>query len=123
MARKNIILPYKIFDGVDLATDQTSLPTDVSYLDNIGIIVEWSGTSPVGELFVECANPPEHLKDPSDWTWVPLDFGRSIGISDDSGNHDINMTQLPYSKLRMQFKRTSGAGQMTATLVAKQVGG
>lgn len=123
MARKNIIEPFKLFNNVDISTNQTSDSTDIKHLDNVGIVVEWSGSSPSGEFFVECANPDPNILNESSWTWSELDFGSDIVISGNSGSHIINMTQNPFAKLRVKYTSTSGSGNLTATITAKQVGG
>jgi len=122
MARKNVAGPFLSFDDQSLGADATSAITDVTYLDNIGILVDWSGTAPVGELIVECANPPVVDKE-ADYQWTALDFGSTITISGASGSHAININQVPYSKMRLRYVRTSGTGSLTARLTIKQVGG
>lgn len=117
MGRKNTH-NWAIIDSEDMSADITSDSTDVTNTDNIGIIVSWTGTSPVGELFVQVSND-----NGTPTTWVNLDFGAAINISGNSGSHDISINQLPYSKLRLFYNRTSGSGSLVARLTQKQVGG
>lgn len=119
MSRKNVLQPFKLFDAVDVTTDQTSRDSDISYLDNVGLIVEWSGASPIGVFYVECANVA--LAD-SATNWQALDFGSQISITGNSGSHVININQNPFSKIRVRYATTSGSGTLTATIVAKMVG-
>lgn len=122
MARKNVLLHFKMLDAADISTTQTSPATDIAYLDNAGIVITWSGTSPVGTIDIECANPAptEHE---ADWTWVPLNFGSVISVSGNTGLHTITMNQLPFTKIRLIYTATSGTGTLTAMLSVKQVGG
>jgi hypothetical protein len=102
--------------GADLSQSSvTSSVTNVTYGDNIGIAVNWTGTSPVGALDIQVSNDGS--------TWVSLDFGSSIAISGNSGNALININQLPYAQIRAVYTKTSGTGTLYASLTAKQTGG
>lgn len=119
MARKNVLLPFAMFgaSGADMSQPvSVSTATDVTYQDNIGILASWSGTSPVGQLFIEVFDPLQGL-------WTALDFGAQILVSGNSGSHEITINQLPFAKLRARYAGTSGTGALFATLTAKQVGG
>jgi len=121
MARKNVIVPHMLFSAEDISTNQTSDETNILYLDSVSIIVQWSGTAPVGELFVEVANKIEN--DPLPTIWEALDFGVPITVTGASGSHNITVNQQSFSHLRLRYARSSGTGTMNAILVAKQVGG
>lgn len=110
---------FKVFDAVDISSNQTSEIVYVPYLDNVGIVVSWSGTSPVGELFVEVSNQQENPNETM--TWVALDFGAQISITGNTGSHIINANQLPFNALRVRYARTGGVGSLTATLQVKMV--
>ena len=122
MGRKNVVKSYNSFDNVSLAANQTSPVTDIAFKDNIGIIVDWSGTAPLGELIVEATNDDNEV-DASNWTWVALDFGNTITINGATGNHLINISQAPFNKIRLRYARTSGTGNLTATMTIKEIGG
>lgn len=92
-----------------------SLSTNVNFQDNQGIIVTWTGTSPVGVLTFEVSN--------DGLTWVALDFGTPIAISGNSGNHLVNINQISCSNLRATYTKTSGTGVLLASLTSKQCGG
>lgn len=127
MARKDVILNFKMFGdtGADLSASRTSKVTSVGYTDNIGIIVSWTGTSPVGTLQIQVSNDYDPLGNlgAGTGTWQPLDFGAPIGIAGASGQHDLNINQLPFSFLRAVYTRISGVGSLQASLTTKQVGG
>lgn len=119
MSRKNVIAPFQMFGsgGADMSQAQViSSTTEVLYTDNIGVIVSWSGTAPVGQLFFEVYERFQQI-------WVPLDFGNAIAISGNSGSHDISINQLPWGRIRARYVKTSGTGTLFATLTAKQIGG
>lgn len=124
MSRKNVIKSYKLLNSVDISTNQTqATPTSVINMDKASIRVNWSGTSPVGELFVEVRNTAEDAALAPVGDWFALDFGSPITISGNSGEHLIIFTELPHNEMRLVYEATSGTGTLTATLTAKQVGG
>lgn len=120
MGRKNVIVPYKIIDDGSMAGDITSAVTDVQYQDNVGIIVAWTGTAPLGELQVEVAN--DVYNDPDAIVWDALDFGSTISVAGNTGQHSLNIQSLPYTKIRLKYVRTSGTGTINAILTSKVVG-
>ena len=120
MGRKNVIVPYKIIDDGDMSGSLTSVITDVQFQDNVGIIVSWSGTTPVGTLTVEVANQVKD--DPDSLIWDELDFGATISVSGNTGQHSLNIQSLPYTKIRLKYNRASGTGTLNAILTSKVVG-
>ncbi len=120
MARKNTHT-WTPLEAVDLSINHTSEITDVQNLDNIGISVSWSGTSPIGELFVEVTNDTDK-PDQASWIWTQLDFGAPIAITGNTGSHLININQVPFTKMRLQYEAGSGIGQLTARQTMKQLG-
>lgn len=124
MGRKNAILPFKAIDAGDMSADITSEVTDMMFQDNALYQVSWSGTTPVGELFVEVTND-DYLLNPSTAVWSRLDFGSSITVSGNTGNHIININQYPgrYMRLFYDADATPGTGTLNAVLTSKQLGG
>lgn len=118
MGRKNIVSNYAQFGtaGCNLATaSTTSNVTEVQYMDNIGIVINWTGTSPVGAVTIQVSN--------DQLTWDDLDFGNTIDVSGNTGTHIIEITQLPFSYLRAKYTKSSGVGTLYSSLTSKQVGG
>lgn len=102
--------------GADMSqASATSASTDVRYMDNIGIVVNWTGTTPVGVLTINASNDKA--------TWIPLNFGATISISGNTGSLDIAINQLPYAHIQAVYTKTSGVGTIFAQLTAKTVGG
>lgn len=102
--------------GCNLATaSTTSTVTEVQNMDNIGIVMNWTGTSPVGVVTIQVSN--------DQLTWASLDFGSAIAVSGDTGNNVIDIAQLPYSYLRAVYTKTSGTGTLFSSLTCKQIGG
>jgi hypothetical protein len=84
-------------------------------------MVNWTGSSPVGELFFDASN--DYAPSSGLGTWQALDFGSQIIISGNTGSHTIAINQLPYRFVRARYVKTSGTGTLIANLSAKQIGG
>lgn len=122
MGRKSILEPYKIVSAASLAGNFTSGNTSIKNLDNIWIEIEWTGTAPSGEIFIEVAS--EYPKETEQYTqFKELDFGAPITIAGASGTHTININQAPMaSVLRVRYAFTGGTGTMNAYISGKVVG-
>ena len=96
--RKDVLNPkgYELFNAVDISTNQTSDIVYIPYLDNLGIIVEWSGTAPVGEIDVQVANQQTNPNTSIIWTSL---FSNSIPVTGNTGSHTISGTQCCKIKL------------------------
>lgn len=101
--------------GVSMATSQTSDITTIERMDNIEILVSWTGTSPVGTLTVQ--------RSPDQVTWYPLDFGSSIPISGNTGTHEIYINQLATPYIECVYTAVSGTGIITASISTKSLSG
>lgn len=109
--------------SVDMSVaSTTSAISNVENTDNIGIVLSWSGSSPVGTLTVDCSNDYD-TQSPGSAHWVSLDFGSAISISGNTGSSIININQLPYTWLRATYTKGSGTGTLVAKLSTKQTGG
>ncbi len=122
MGRRNLIQPYKAFDAADMSADiaQASPYTTIDQTDKIGIILEWSGTAPVGTFFVDVSYLYPNTTIYS--AWEALDFGSSIAISGNTGTHNISIQDAPFQKMRLRYVATSGTGALTATVFAANKG-
>lgn len=115
MGRKNIIKSFAMFDAADISTNQESNITDVLYLDQASIHLTWTGTSPVGEIKVMAQNGEKD-------TYFELDFGSTISISGNTGEHVLILSEMPFTSLRLDFLSTSGTGSLTAYITSSTVG-
>lgn len=116
MSRKHVVKSFKMLDAVSLAADQTSAATNVLQLDNATIHISWTGTAPVGVIAVQARNGEF---DP----WFDLSFGSvTIDITGASGDHQILFKEMPFTDMRLKYIRTSGVGNLTATLTMKSIG-
>ena len=115
MARKHVVYGYKAFDAVNIATSQSSLEIEVGQSDYGSIYLSWTGSSPVGVIEVQAKNGEKG-------TYRALDFGSTISISGNSGNHDIILNEMPFTHLMLVYTSTSGTGSMNAQVTLKSVG-
>lgn len=125
MARKDQVTNFQSFgaSGCDMSASQTSTISNVQFMDNIGLLLSWSGaSSPVGVFTVEVSNDYNPQTNTSG-TWIALDFGSTISVSGASGSHEISINQLPFSWMRQKYARASGSGTLNVFLSSKQVGG
>lgn len=112
---KRIVPGFKIFDAQAMATSSNSVVSNVQNLDKASVLVEWSGTSPVGVLTAQAQN-----KD--DGSWYDLDFGSVINVTGNTGSHTLIFNELPFVNLRLAYTATSGTGSLSATIMSKAVG-
>lgn len=118
MGRKNTLINYLMFGsaGCDMSVSSTtSSSTSVQNTDNIGIILSWTGTSPVGTVTISGSNDNS--------TFVDLDFGSTISISGNTGSDLLNINQFPCAYIRIKYTKGSGTGTLTASMTTKQIGG
>lgn len=114
--RKNVIKGFSMMDEVDISANATSSTVNVLNLDKASIYIDWAGSSPVGELTVEAKNGENS-------PWYALDFGVTIDVTGNTGDHLIILNEMPFEQLRIQYASTSGSGTISAYITAKQVGG
>lgn len=114
MSRKSVIRGHKVITDGDMSGSLTSEITNVTNLDNVGYIVEWSGSSPSGQIEVEIQSGPSG--------WAPLDFGSTISVSGNTGSIILNINQIPFENIRLKYTASSGTGTLNVTLSSKVVG-
>lgn len=115
MSRRNILRPFKTVDAASMAGDVTSATTNVDQLDFVAFDVSWSGTSPVGEIFVDGRNG-------SDLPWQTVSFGVSVAVSGNSGSHRLQLEEEGFSEVRLRYVRTSGTGTLDAWISGETEG-
>lgn len=114
MGRKISLRSVKLINAGDMSGSITSAGIETTYLDNVGILIEWTGTSPVGVITVEVKN--------GESGWSALDFGSPLSVSGNTGSMNINVNETPFEYLRLAYARSSGTGTISAHVAAKVVG-
>lgn len=125
MARKDTLKSYVLLNAQSTASSFNTFtnPTNVDYLDNVGIQVIWTGTT-VGVLEVYGSNDAANAQQGSYPTnWSKFEFGAVINVDTTNSDLLIHMSPIPYSWIALKYVATSGTGTMTVKLTIKVVGG
>lgn len=98
--------PSGVVNGVMASTNTIySQIVDVSKMDNSGLEVTWTGT-PTGTFSVLVSN--------SGINFYPLTFNPVLTQPGGSaGGYAVNLNQLPFKYLLLQYVNASGAGVLT----------
>ena|SRR5258706_13808615 len=111
----------------------TSSVSDIRYKDSIAFELEWTGT-PVGTFTVQgCLDfsPSNEIQGirgpPNAGNWVTITNladvnGNSLVAAGAPGQILINMTQVGWPYIRVQYTNTSGSGLLTGYMSAKSLG-
>lgn len=133
MSRKNNLLKFQLITAGDMSLSSlTSTITNIQFLDNIGIQLNFSG-SPVGTLEVQVS--ADHAQDnegnvtvAGNWAPIPLSYilagsmtvATSVPTSVGSPIYlDLNQLSAPY--IRVVYTKTSGTGTLNAFITCKTV--
>lgn len=133
MSRKNNLLKYPTIVNGDMSTASiTSLITNIQFLDNVGVQLNFSG-APVGNFEVQVS--ADHAQDnegnvtvAGSWAPIPLAYFLSpsmavnIDIPTSVGSPiylDLNQLSAPY--IRVVYTRTSGTGTLNAYITCKTI--
>lgn len=91
----------------------TSNPTNISNWDNVGLQVQWTGT-PVGTFQILCSIDGV--------TFIPLTFGPPLTPpAGTPGSFLVNLTELPYPWIQLQYTNASGVGALKSFICAKDL--
>jgi hypothetical protein len=123
LGRKTVMKPHKVIDAGDMSGDLTSDTSNIETVDDVAYLVEWSGTSPVGEMKVDVRNRMFGTSGEEEFTsWVELSFPGVMTVSGNSGSMQIELRAPNASQIRLRYVSDSGDGTMNATITGK-VGG
>jgi len=123
-ARKNILAPFPIIEDGDMSlASLTSEITNIQYLDNIVIELDFTGT-PTGTFEVQGSLSFErdiygNVTNPGNWT--ALNLVSSPVASGVAGTILIDMNQLSFPYIRVVYTRTGGTGVLNALIGGKQL--
>ena len=114
---KRTLPPFTIVNGTSLASSFQSTPVSVERFDRVFIEILCSG-SPTGTVTVQGSNDynPASLATPN-WFDLPLSLNDLTGSAQ---NYVIDMQQTAAPWLRISYTSTSGSGNMTAVITAKE---
>lgn len=122
MPRKNVLIQYHSIKSGDMSGNLTSPVTNISYLDNIVIQLNASGT-PNGTFSVETSLDYQvdslgNVINAGTWNALVLSPAPTITAS---GVITIDINQLAGTFLRVKWTANGGAGTLNMYLAAKEV--
>lgn len=120
--QKNIIDRFQTIASGDMGqATVTSAYTDVRYLDNIGIQIQWTSANAVGVFTIECSDNYNPITNTTG-TWVALTFSPALTApASNNGEFLVNVNQCPHAWIRIVYTRTSGTGTLNAWVHAKEI--
>ena len=121
MSRKPVSHAYPVITAGDMGGSLTSAVTAVSYTDNVGYNVIWTGT-PTGSITVEATIALDADVTNGTATWNSLTLSPTVSTGGAAGSTLISLNQLPYSHVRLKYTRSSGTGTLNVTVMTKNIG-
>jgi hypothetical protein len=123
--RKNNLSSFQIIPTQSGASTITSRATNIQFLDNIGIQINFTGTLSgtiavqVSADYAQNTVGSSNVSSPGNWIPVPT-LSAIIASSEPSSVYfDINQISSPY--IQAVWTPTSGTGNITAIITAKQI--
>lgn len=126
MARKNTLNRHPVATAQSLGTSFTTDPTTISYLDNISYQIDATTSDAIGTFVVQGSIdyvPAQPNETPNAGHWVDMTLSGSPTLASANDDILIDMNQVPFTAVRLQYTRTSGTGAVTVIINAKQIGG
>lgn len=109
---KNVLATFQSVVNGDMSSDVISEPTDIRWLDNMVMYIDFIGT-PTGTFSAETS--------PDKVSWYALNLVPTPVASGVAGNHRIDMNQLPDPYIRTKYTRTSGSGTLNVKIAGKLI--
>ena len=115
MARKHVIASFKLFDDEAVSADIQSTTVKTDLTDLASIELNWSASTLAANVEVQAKNG-------KNGAWRALALGSVPTISGASGSHDIILTELPFTELRVALTSVTGSGTVNAVITSKSKG-
>jgi hypothetical protein len=119
---KKVIGPFKSIDNGSMAGNLTSAATVVRSMDMLTFFIEWDGAAPVGSISFDYVE--NESLNPSLELWKTIDLGPAVGtyipVSGNTGSHTVIFSIVPFVKIRCNYTRSSGTGNLTVTITGKE---
>lgn len=111
--RKNVLTPYHAITSGDMSANVTqSTPTNIQYLDNVSIQLNFTGT-PTGTFQVQVSLDKAN--------WIALSLSPTPGATGAAGNILLDLNGLSMPWIRVAYLSTSGTGTLDAYISGKMV--
>lgn len=120
---KNVLRTWHALTDVSMATNVTSGGTNIQFLDNISIQLNFTGT-PTGTFDIQVSNDFEQdsqgaIVHVGNWISLPLNPTPSAAGSADQIIIDVNQVSQPW--MRMVYTAASGTGTLNMYISAKTI--
>lgn len=122
--RKNTLPKYQIITSGDMSqATVTSAVTNIEYMDNIGIQLNWTGTA-VGTFAVQVSI--DHAQDQNGnvsvaGNWIALTLSPSPAAAGASNQIYIDITQTSAPWIRVVYTKGSSTGTLNAFISGKML--
>ena len=131
MSRKNVLTQYQIITNASMSSTVTSAVTNIQFLDNIGLQLNWTG-SPTGNFAAQVSADyaidivTNTILSSGNWAPILLNYwnGSSVttapSIPASVGSPiylDLNQLSAPY--IRVVFTSSSGSGTANGYITSK----
>lgn len=122
--RKNSLVKFQTITSGDMSqATLTSAVTNIEYLDNIGIQLNWTGT-PTGTFSVEISmdysqDQLGNVTNAGNWIAVTLSPAITASGSADQAYIDLNQLSAPW--IRTKYTKTSSTGTLNAFICGKMI--
>lgn len=123
---KNTLPPFPTINGDgDMSADITSPVTDIRFIDNVALLLKWTGT-PVGTFAVQgsvdyVAALPNASRVANAGTWTSLTLSPTPSAAGSADHVLIDLPALGFPFIRVVYTRTSGTGTLTMYISGKAV--
>jgi hypothetical protein len=108
---KNFLHVFPLLTAANMAVPITSPPTDIRYLDDIGVQLTWTG-SPTGTFSANVSTDKVN--------WVPLNLPQTPVASGAPGSIYLDLFALSAPYIQITYTGT-GAGSLNVNIVAKAI--
>lgn len=109
--RKDVLLPYQLFDDVTMQTDLTSAVITIQYLDNVAIQLAWTGNG-TGTFEVE-GSTNYNSRTPTDAIWTSIALNPIPAASGTADDALLDLNQLSFPYVRLTYDSTFLSGSVT----------
>lgn len=119
---KNFLPVIQVITAGDMSANVTGPATNISYLDNVAMQLNFTGT-PTGTFSVEGSLDHKEYNGQivSAGNFIPLSLATTPVASGAAGQILLDLNQLSFPYIRIVYTRTSGAGSLDAYISAKAV--
>lgn len=121
--RKGTLNNFKIVDAGDISGDVTSAVTNIQFMDNIGIQMNFEGDAE-GTFYVQISADYQQNAQgvvTNAGNWVNLVLDPVPAATGSGGNIFVDMTQLSAPWIRLFYEADTGTGSLDAFIVGKMI--